>query len=327
MTWSEHWPIAEADAEAEGQLDARAIARLVEAALAARELPIGPAIIHEGDELEGVRLESFGRFVTIGLGVGELRGAITVARPDGGDPGGDPGYVELTSDDVRGPWEPLYLLFAELAAALGATQEPPIAAELDPDELREDVRSTVDACVADAMYGDGLTSGDTSITDAGEAPLDAFELDVELSADAVVARVTGAGARFVVVAHGPAAGLSPDGRAAIERALREDLESCIAQHRWLRHQRRAPPADPARAGKLFLERRAAGRAVSAEELTELDALRRALAEHDVDVIRYFSSGAPFWKASYERGHELDELVTSLDALHADRTWQWQAPGA
>jgi hypothetical protein len=322
MTWSEHWPIALADPD----LDARAVAGMVEEALVARDLAIGPTIVHESGEIEGVLIECYGRYLSIALGIGELRGTITIARPDGEDAG----YAELSSDDVRGPWEPLYALFAELAIELGAEQEPSIAAELDPDELREDLRSTVEACVADAMSADGLTSGDATIAADGDAPLDAFELDVELRADAIVVRVTGAGERFIVsvrdLAVGLPAGLSRDARAEILRALREDLEPCVAAHRWLRHQRTAPPADPARAGRLFLERRAAGRAVSAEELISLDELRRALAEHDADVIRYFSGGEPFWKASYERGHELDELVTSLDELHADRTWQWQARG-
>lgn len=316
MTWSEQWTIAEGVAD----LPARGIAAIVEEALAARALAIGPAIVHEGGELEGVRLEAFGRYVAIGLGLGELRGTLTVARREGDDPG----YVEFNSAEARGPWEPLYALFAELATALGAVQEPAIAAEVDPDELREDLRATVEACVADALDADGLPAGDAAIADDGEAPLEAFELELELRADAAVARITGAGARFAVTVDGLAAGLTPTGREAIARALREDLPPCVAAHRWLRHQRAAPAADPARAGRLFLERRDGGRAVSAAELTELDALRGALAEHDVDVIRYFSSGEPFWKASYERGHQLDELVRSLDELHADRTWQWTA---
>jgi hypothetical protein len=329
MTWSEHWTITEPDPAL--PVEARAIAGRLAEALAARGLAIGPAIVHEGGALEGAQLACYGRYIEVSLGVGDLRGAFTIARAEGDEPA----YAELTSGDARGPWEPLYALFVELAAELGAAQEPPLGAAPDPGELREDVRTTVQACVADALYAEGLTPGEAVIADAGDPaapppPLEAFALDVELRADAVVARVTGAGERFVVVARGLAAGLSPEGRAALERALREELLACAAAHRRGRHRHVAPPADPTRGGKLFLERRDAGRLVSAEELTDALALRRALAEHDVDVICYFSSGEPFWKASYERGHEAIRGIEpggptpALDALHAERTWQWQA---
>ena len=323
MTWGEHWTITEPDPAL--PLEPRAIADRLGAALAARGLAIGPAIVHEGGELEGARLECYGRYIEVSLGVGDLRGSFTIARAEGDDPA----YAEFARDHARGPWEPLYALFVELAAELGARQEPPLGGAGDPGELREDVRTAVQACVADALYAEGLAPGEAVITDAGDPadppPLDAFALDVELRADSVVARVTGAGERFVVVARGLAAGLSPDGRAALERALREELLACAAAHRRARHRHVAPPAEPARGGKLFLERRDAGRLISAEELTDAEALRRALAEHDVDVICYFAGGEPFWKVSYERGHGLEATgAPALDALHADRTWQWQA---
>lgn len=329
MTWSEHWPIIEPIAD----LDARTLAALVDVALLARDLVVGPTIVFESGELEGAQIESFGRYLTIALGIGDLHGRIAISAPlpglDAVD--GDRGFVEFNSDDVRGAWEPLYTLFAELALAVGAAQEEPFVTPLDPDELRDDVQAIVDACISEAMTAEGLDSGDAVIAAATTAAPPAspagFDLDVGFRAEAVVVRVTAAGEHFEVVVRGLAAGLSAAGRAAIVRALAEDLEPRIAFHRWTRHQRVAPDGDPERGGKLFLERRTGARLLDSTELTELAALRAAVAEHDVDVIRYFASGAPFWKASYERGHEFDELVTSLEELHADRTWQWSAAAA
>lgn len=327
MTWSEHWPIVDPIAELMGSAPARTLAELVDAALLARDLVVGPTIVFESGELEGAQIECFGRYLTIALGIGDLNGRIAISMPaPGSDPelAGDTGFIEFTSDDVRGDWEPLYTLFAELALALGAAQEAPFVAPLDPTELRDDVQAIVDACISDGMTAEGLDSADAVIVAATAGEPFAFDLDVGFRAEAVVVRVTGAGAHFEVMARGLVAGLSAAGRAAIVRALHEDLEPRIAYHGWTQHQRRAPDDDPERGGKLFLERRAGARVIDTAELTELAALRAAIAEHDVDVIRYFASGAPFWKASYERGHELDELVTSLDELHADRTWQWSA---
>jgi hypothetical protein len=326
MPWSEHWPIVERSEDLRGSsgdaVNARAVAALVGAALADRGFTLGPAVVLESGEVEGARVEGYGRYVTVALGVGdgELFGTITFARGEGDDAG----YVEFNSDDVRGPWEPMYELFAELATAAGAVQEPAIVTELDPGELREEVRSIIDACVSDAMLAEGLEPEEAAILEATDGhPLDAFELDVELRAESVVVRLTGAGDHVEVVVRGLAAGLSARGRTAIGESLRADLAERVDYHRWLRHQRVSPPADPARAGALYLERRASGKLLAAEPLADLAALRAALVSHDVDVIRYFSSGAPFWKASYQRGHELDDAIGSLDDLHADRTWQWE----
>src|SRR5689334_21831824 len=81
MTWSEHWTITEPDPAL--PVEARAVAGRLSEALAARGLAIGPAIVHEGGELEGAQLECYGRYIEVSLGVGDLRGAFTIARAEG----------------------------------------------------------------------------------------------------------------------------------------------------------------------------------------------------------------------------------------------------
>jgi hypothetical protein len=86
----------------------------------------------------------------------------------------------------------------------------------------------------------------------------------------------------------------------------------------------APAADASRAGRFVLERRAGGALAG---VTVLDDLREpvgeiahALEDHDVEVIRYFSSGEPFFKVTLAKGDVL--AVEKLDELHEERIWQW-----
>jgi hypothetical protein len=350
MAWSERWLIPDPPLA----ITPRAVAAALGAALEARGLALGPCVVHEDGAVEGARVEAQGPYVQVDVGLGALQGSFTIARGEAPSevaaaddaPPGWPAYAEIVCEGQGASWEPLYLLFAEVALALGAVQEPALptsgiaagsargggdaagaeeASDTDAQEaaaLREDVRAVVEACAADALDAEGLAAADAVVAAVGAAPLDAIHVALAVAPAGIAVRVTGAGEVLEVAIPGAGAGaLSAAGRARLEQAVAEDLGARLRYYRALRHERAAPPADPALGGQLALVRRAAG---IAAPLTSIDALRAALLEDDVDVIRYLADGAPLWKAAYARGHALDAQIVDLDDLHGERTWQWDA---
>jgi hypothetical protein len=322
MSWVEHWPIPARLPAASTE----SVAVAVVSALGHRGLVAPPVVIVGSDDrVEGIRIEVYDGHCEITFGLGELRGSIAVGTSPDAEGRGS-GYVAFDSDDVWGPWEPLYFFFVDVARALGAEQEKVFVVEYDPASMAGEVCDAVDACVSDALAAEDLDAEEAVVESSAPAAFDSpLEVVVETRPDAVVVRARGAGETIVVtVPCSRARRLSSAGHARLVKALLDELEVVIGEHRVSRMIMTAPAADASRAGRFVLERRAGGALAG---VTVLDDLREpvgeiahALEDHDVEVIRYFSSGEPFFKVTLAKGDVL--AVEKLDELHEERIWQW-----
>lgn len=320
-------------------LDLARFTSVVEELLARRGGVSGLVLQRDGQLVRGASINEDEVGLTLQVAAFALEGEVHVSLPSVEDGVEQMGDVVFDSDDVRGAWEPMYRFYDELSRTLGASREEPIVEAYDADQLATDVQDVVEACLAGVLDTVELDNdedaedpetptGAGTVTLVGQAPLELLAARLDFRADGVLAQVTGAGARFDVwVAGEGAIELAADERADIEASLLDDLGPVVDDHRRLRWQTSAPADDPSRAGKIVLERRNATvleGSVVLDDLPEpLEEIERALNEADIDVIRYFGDGKPFWKASLDCESVLGEYVEAPEDLHSDRTWQYE----
>jgi hypothetical protein len=338
-SWGEQWIRGEGEAAEVVTPSMGAIALAVEETVASLGLPLPKVAIASEDGVIGLLLRRHeGGFVTLTIGVGSVRGELTLLFPIGTE------GVRFVFDsaEAKGSWEPLYRFFADFASRLGAHPQgtTAMASSVDFGALRETLRASLDACASDCLFAEGLATyaidlqveprePHTIITAPGAGH--GRSIRVTRGLEAIEIEFSTPGLLVHATLGGHSVLLSDNGLEVLESALRTDWAGATeAVSRSFRL--RTPPA-PASQPDHF-------GAVVAFACRE-DGLRKPLDprfasslsgflhEHlrglDVEVIRYFADGTPFWKAAFERGATLPALKSDkkLDEFFPHRTWQWR----
>jgi hypothetical protein len=234
------------------------------------------------------------------------------------------GYgLEFDAACVEGPWEPFYLFFAHLATALGARPE---ALDADDEEstFLDEVRSWIDACVDDHLTEASIEPGTIPIAiEASPGVLGRFQLDWRRDASGLVLDIRGAGTDLRVTVGGRLLELSELQIEPMIEVLRGELLTVHAEERALALGKSAPAANPAYGGKVVLHVWVDGVCARSEILDESrplrDTLERAAREGALDVVRYFSNGAPLLR-SVET--DLGDHHQSIASFERSCTWRW-----
>lgn len=339
--WDEQWVRGEGEAAADVTPSTGAIALAAEETVVALGLPLPKVTIATDDGVIGVLLRRHDAgFLTLSVGLGEVRGELTILLPLASE---GVRFV-FESNEARGSWEPLYRFFAELASRLGAVPQGTTESRytLDVAALRETLAASLDACASDCLFAEGLATyafdlhiepleprGVVSVPGEGHGRT----LRVARGSEAIGVELIAPGVQVHATLGGDSVLLSDSGLEVLEAALRADWATATEPVRRAFRLRTAPPA------ATDFQHHGATVAFAVRDdgsRKQLDPrfaasvstfLQEHLAATQVEVIRYFQDGTPFWRAAFERNSRLPSLKEdkSLDELFAHRTWQWR-PG-
>jgi hypothetical protein len=322
--WVEHW-ITEARGAA---LSTGAVALAVQEAVLARHLPLPKVTILGESGVIGVLLQQrpTGE-MTVSIGTGAVRGELVVEPPTSREKG----RLVFDVEAVHGEWEPFYRLFVDVARSLGARLDFRRPLFVDVDALTETLRQRLDGCVSDCLFAEGLATYalDLSVQLHGdERAGNALALRVQRGEGTVEVDLIAPGLLVGATLGGDSARLSASGLDVLESALLADwtapIEAAVATLR----RGAPPPADVGRPGRVVAFVREDDDFINEVDDSAFETVAALFAHHlperDVEVVRYFNDGQPFWKASLAAGSPLPPLLPDddLDALYAHRTWQW-----
>jgi hypothetical protein len=339
--WSEQWIRGEGEAADVVTPSTGAIALAVEETVTSLGLPLPKVTIANEDGVIGLLLRRHeGGFVTLQIGVGGVRGEITLLLPVGTE------GVRFVFDsaEAKGAWEPLYRFFVALAARLGARpQRPPaMTAPADLEALRDTLRASLDACASDCLFAEGLAtyalelhveSRDPQLVTSAVGAGHGRSLRVTRGLEAIDVAFAAPGLDVHATLGGHSVLLSDSGLEVLEAALRDDWAAATGGVSRAFRLRTAPPpaSEAAHFGSVVAfacREDGARKQLDPRFAPSLSAfLQEHLQTASVEVIRYFGDGLPFWKAAFAQHTAVPALRMDkhLDELFEHRTWQWR-PG-
>lgn len=319
--WVEQW-----STDARGTaLSTGAVAFAVQQAVAARSLPLPKVTIIGESGVIGVLLRQHpSGYLTVAIGSGAVRGEMTLLLPVSDERA----RFVFDSAEVHGDWEPFYRLFADIALRLGARADFVRRPAFDEAALAERLKTSLDACASDCLFAEGLATYNVELTARASGDIEEMSLRVGRGEDTVDIDLIAPGLVVRASLGGDSALLSDPGLDVLESALRGDWNEPIRDA--IRAYRRvsAPPVDLERKGAVvaFIRAEDGRRSVVDDDDASdpADLLARYLPTHDVEIVRFFQDGTPFWKASFARGSTAPDLPLDgdLDAFYAHRVWQW-----
>lgn len=319
--WIEQW-----STDSRGtSLSTGAVAFAVQQAVSARNLPLPKVTIIGESGVIGVLLRQHpSGYMSISVGSGAVRGEMTLLLPVSDEKA----RFVFDSAEVSGEWEPFYRLFADIALRLGARADFVRRPAFDEAALAERLKTSLDACASDCLFAEGLATYNVELTARASGDIEEMSLrvgrgertvDIDLIAPGLVVRAS---------LGGDSALLSDSGLDVLESALRGDWNEPIREAVRAYRRASAPAVDLERKGTVvaFVRADDSRRSVVDDDSWDspADLLTRYLPTHDVEIVRFFQDGTPFWKASFAKGAPLPDLLPDddLDAFYEHRIWQW-----